>query len=74
MAVPVPPIDKPDPGYPILQSQETLPPYELDPIFDDPVIRKRVGGIIAGTGQNRPTRKIQIRSSRRKAMTEAAAN
>ena len=28
-------------GYAFLQSQEPLPPYELDPMFDNPVIRKR---------------------------------
>jgi hypothetical protein len=38
-------------GYEILQSRlhlsEPLPPYELDPIFDDPVIRRRIGELIA---------------------------
>lgn len=33
--------------YALLQSHEPLPPYELDPTFDDPVIRKRVGEVIA---------------------------
>ena len=27
-------------GYALLQSQEPLPPYELDPMFDNPVSRK----------------------------------
>jgi hypothetical protein len=31
----------------ISQSQEPLPPYELDPVFDDPVIRNRIGEVIA---------------------------
>ena len=34
-------------GYAILQAQEPLPSYELDPHFDDPVIYKRVGDLIA---------------------------
>ena len=38
-------------GYAILEgdrsSKELLPPYELDPIFDDPVIRQRIGELIA---------------------------
>ena len=34
-------------GYAILRAQEPLPPYELDPHFDDPVIRKRIGDLIA---------------------------
>jgi hypothetical protein len=34
-------------GYALLQSQEPLPPYELDPMFDNPVIRKRIGELIA---------------------------
>lgn len=48
-----PRVDQPDPNfsaaYAILQSQEPLPPYELDPSFHDPDIRKRVGAIIAQT-------------------------
>jgi hypothetical protein len=32
--------------YALLQSHEPLPP-EPDPTFDDPVIRKRVGEVIA---------------------------
>ena len=35
-------------GYAILQAQELLPPYELDThFFDDPVIYKRIGDLIA---------------------------
>ena len=30
-----------------LRSNEPLPPYELDPIFDDPLIRRRIGELIA---------------------------
>ena len=35
-------------GHSISQSQEPLPPYELDPVFNDLVIRNR----IAGRGRN----------------------
>ena len=46
-----PRIDKAEPnlsiGYAILQAQEPLPPYELDPHFNDPVICKRIGDLIA---------------------------
>jgi hypothetical protein len=31
----------------VLPSQERLPPYELDPMFYDPVIRNRIGEVIA---------------------------
>jgi hypothetical protein len=34
-------------GYDVLRSHEPLPPYELDPLFDDPVIRRRIGELIA---------------------------
>jgi hypothetical protein len=34
-------------GYGSLESQELLPPYVLDSIFNDPEIRKRVGDLIA---------------------------
>lgn len=33
--------------YAILESQEPAPPYEVDPCFDDPAIRKRIGDVIA---------------------------
>jgi hypothetical protein len=31
----------------LLQCQEPLPPYELDPSLDNPAARKRVGDVIA---------------------------
>jgi hypothetical protein len=31
----------------LLQCQEVLPPYELDPRLDSPAIRKRIGEVIA---------------------------
>jgi hypothetical protein len=34
-------------AYVILRAQEPLPPYGLDPHFDDPVICKRIGDLIA---------------------------
>jgi hypothetical protein len=34
-------------GHSTSHSQEPLPPYELDPMFDDPVIRNRIGEVIA---------------------------
>jgi hypothetical protein len=40
-------------GYAILQSHETLPPYELDPMYDDPVLRKRIGQVIAKAMEQR---------------------
>jgi hypothetical protein len=40
-------------GYTILQSQDLLPPYELDPMYDDPVLRKRIGQVIAKTMEQR---------------------
>ena len=46
-------------AYAILESQAPALPYELDPRFNDPVICKRVGDLIAGanhTTQSRPTR------------------
>jgi hypothetical protein len=36
-----------------LLSQETLPPYELDPMYDDPVIRNRIGEVIAKAMEQR---------------------
>jgi hypothetical protein len=35
------------------QSQEPLPPYELDQMFDDPVIRNRIGEVIAKAAKKR---------------------
>ena len=40
-----PPFDKPVPHVP-LRAQEPLPPYELDPQFDEPAVRKRIGELI----------------------------
>jgi hypothetical protein len=49
--IPKPLADKADRTYSagcaILQSHEPLPPYELDSMFDDPVIRNRIGQVIA---------------------------
>jgi hypothetical protein len=43
-------------GYALLQSQEPLPPYELDPMFDNPVIRKRIGELIANAVKHRSSK------------------
>jgi hypothetical protein len=55
--MPRPRLDKPAPNlsaaYAILQSQEALPPYDLDPRFFDPVVRKRIGAVIAQAMQRR---------------------
>ena len=40
-------------SHSISQSQEPLPPYELDPLFDDPVIRNRIGDLIAKAVEKR---------------------
>ena len=40
-------------GHSILQSQKPLPPYELDPMFDNPVIRNRIGAVIAKAAKKR---------------------
>ena len=40
-------------GRSILQSQKPLPPYELDPMFDNPVIRNRIGAVIAKAAKKR---------------------
>jgi len=40
-------------GPSISQSQEPLPPYELDPMFDSPVIRNRIGEVIAKAVEKR---------------------
>jgi len=37
----------------ISQSQKLLPPYELDPMFDNPVIRNRIGEVIAKAVEKR---------------------
>jgi hypothetical protein len=43
-------------GYALLQSQEPLPPYELDPMIDNPVIRKRIGELIANAMKHRSSK------------------
>jgi hypothetical protein len=40
-------------GHVVLPSQEPLPPYELDPMFNDPVIRNRIGDLIAKAAKKR---------------------
>ena len=61
--MPRPPIRKPDPdfsvGHSILQSQEPLPAYELDSRFHDPVIRKRIGEVIAQAMEQRVSKRPQ---------------
>ena len=41
-------------AYALLKSQEPLPPYELDPAFDSPAVRKRIGEVIAKAGSEFP--------------------
>jgi hypothetical protein len=36
-----------------LPTQEQLPPYELDPMFNDPAVRKRIGEVIAKAMEHR---------------------
>jgi hypothetical protein len=36
-----------------LPTQEPLPPYELDPMFNDPAVRKRIGEVIAKAMEHR---------------------
>jgi hypothetical protein len=47
--MPKPPFDEQDlsAGYRLLRAHDPLPPYELDPQFDDPVVRQRIGDLIA---------------------------
>jgi hypothetical protein len=42
----------------LLQSQEALPPYELDPMVDNPVVRKRIGEVIAKASNNSVFRQV----------------
>jgi hypothetical protein len=37
----------------LLPSQEPLPPYDLDSMFDDPAIRNRIGQVIAKAMERR---------------------
>ena len=39
--------------YALLQSQEPLPPYEIDAMFGDATVRKRVGQVIANAMEQR---------------------
>jgi hypothetical protein len=40
-------------GQVVLPSQEPLPPYERDPMFDSAVIRNRIGEVIAKAVEKR---------------------
>jgi hypothetical protein len=40
-------------GHALLQSQEPLPPYELDPMFNNPAVRNRIGTVIAKAMEHR---------------------
>jgi hypothetical protein len=40
-------------GQGFRKSQKSLPPYEFDPPFDDPSIRKRIGEVIAKAMEHR---------------------
>ena len=40
-------------GHALSPSQEPLPPYELDPMLDNPVIRNRIGELIAKAAEKR---------------------
>jgi hypothetical protein len=52
-ALPVNPDATCSTGYALLQSQEPLPPYELDPTFDTPVVHRRIGDVIAKAVEKR---------------------
>ena len=40
-------------GYALLQSQEPLPSYELDPMFNNLAVRNRIGEVIAKAMEHR---------------------
>ena len=40
-------------GHSISQSKDLLPPYELDPMFDNQVVRNRIGEVIAKAAKKR---------------------
>jgi hypothetical protein len=40
-------------GHVLSPSQEPVPPYELDPMLDNPVIRNRIGELIAKAAEKR---------------------
>jgi hypothetical protein len=49
--------------YALFESQEPLPPYELDPAFDSPAARKRIGEVIAkAIGKRIPKRRNRVGS------------
>ena len=58
--MPRPPKENPDcdfsadypAGYELLLSGEQIPPYDLDSIFNDPKIRKRIGELITRAMKN----------------------
>lgn len=43
-------------GHVLSPSQEPLPPYELDPTLDNPVIRNRIGELIANAMKHRSSK------------------
>jgi hypothetical protein len=52
-------------GYALFESQEPLPPYELDPAFDSLAVRKRIGEVIAkAMGKRIPKREDRPRRNR----------
>jgi hypothetical protein len=51
--------------YALFEAQEPLPPYELDPAFDSPALRKRIGEVIAkAMGKKIPKREGRPRRQR----------
>jgi hypothetical protein len=53
------------PAYALLESQEPLPPYELDPAFESMAVRKRIGEVIAKAVGRRSSKRNGARQSRR---------
>jgi hypothetical protein len=51
--------------YALFEAQEPLPPYEFDPAFDSPALRKRIGEVIAkAMGKRIPKREDRPRRQR----------
>lgn len=51
--------------YALFEAQEPLPPYEFDPAFDSPALRKRIGEVIAkAMGKRIPKREGRPRRQR----------
>ena len=48
-------------AYAILESQAPALPYELDPRFNDPVICKRVGDLIARANDTTQSRRARVK-------------